>query len=151
MMIVAGVVFVSVMDGIALFNRFAGLKVRQITGNMRLWEGYYHLRDLAAAADSVAEEGGELRLFRKHAAIADLSETDSLLIARYGPRTDILLSGVSEFTFVASRELAGADTIRLAVRNLDGGVLLLSFPVAPPAHELLVKNLREQEIPYEYE
>ncbi len=151
MMIVAGIVFASVMDGVVLFNRYAGLKTRQITENMRLWEGYYHLCDLTAAADSVSMQDGIVRLLRRQEPLADLLETDSLLVVRYGLRTDTLMSGISAPELAGGWEQNGTDTIRLAVRNPGEGTLTLRFPVAPPANRLLIENLREREKPYDYE
>jgi hypothetical protein len=140
MMIVAGIVFVSVMDGITLFNRYASLKTRQIVGNMRLWEGYYLLRDLTAAADSVSIEGARVMLFCDYEPVADLFETDSLLMALHGPRTDTLMSGISELTLAA-------DTVRVTIRN----TMIISFPVTPPKQKMIQENLFLKEEPYNYD
>lgn len=147
MMIIAGIVFVSVMDGITLFNRYASLKTGQIVGNMRLWEGYYILRDLTVAADSVSTGEAVVRLFREGEPVADLFETDSLLVARHGLRTDTLMSQISE------PKLSGTlpDTVLITILNQNGNPLILSFPVVPPVHKRLIKNLEEQEARYEYE
>ncbi len=151
MMIIAGIVFVSVMDGFALFNRFAGMKTKQIVDNMQLWEGYYHLRDLVAAADSISMSEEVIGLFREGETMAELFEADSMLVARYGPRTDTLMSAISELKLAGAWELTGTDTLLLAVRNTDGNTLALSFPVVPPLNKLLVKNISEREKDYEYE
>ncbi len=151
MMIVAGVLFVLVMDGVTIFNRYASLKTGQIVDNMRLWEGYYHLRDLTSTADSVAAEGPGVRLLREGTAIAELFETDSMLVVLHGSRTDTIMEGVSELELAGTWEQTGTDTVRVRVRNPDGEMLSLSFPVVPPTGKLLVKSLCEQEKPYEYE
>jgi hypothetical protein len=140
MMIVAGIVFVAVMDGVTLFNRYAGRKTRQIADNMRLWEGYYHLRDLSAAADSVSAEDGLIRLFRDGALTVELIEADASLVARFGSRTDTLMSGIFALRLAA-------DTVRLTLRD----TMTISFSVTPPSHKLAVKNLEELETPYAYD
>ncbi|MDR1671295.1 MAG: hypothetical protein LBR57_02125 [Alistipes sp.] len=140
MMIVAGIVFVAVMDSVTLFNRFASLKTRQITSNMSLWDGYLHLRDLTAAADSVALDGPVVRLFREHTPTADFAHTDSTLVAHLGPRTDTLMCEVSGLTLAV-------DTVRVTIR----GATTISFRVVPPINKLVEKNLEEREKTYAYE
>ena len=151
MMIVAGVVFLAVMDGIVLFNRYARRKTIEITDNMRLYEGYYHLRHLVVSADSVSAGSGFVSLYRESAILAELSETDSLLIARIGAFTDTLMAGISGLTLLRADSRHAADSICLTVAEPDGGRLHISFPVRPAAHRLIVKELQEQEKQYAYE
>jgi hypothetical protein len=157
MMIVAGVVFLAVMEGLGLFNRYMGMKTTEIMTNMRLYEGYYLLRHLTASADSVSMEGTPdrgmcIRLFREDVLVADLSETaDSALIARRGTRLDTLMSSVSGLGLSETSQSAGVDTIKLSISTSDGNRLALGFPVVPAAIRPSLKDLREQERQYAYE
>ncbi len=151
MMIVAGIVFLAVMDGIVLFNRYTQLKTEQITANMRLYEGYYHLQYLTAAADSVSAEDSSVRLYRESAVIADLYEKDSVLIVRMGHVTDTLMYRVSGLALAENTPLAEADSVKLAVGEPGGNRLELSFPIKPPVSRTIIPNLREQEKQYAYE
>lgn len=64
MMIVAGVVFLSVMDGLTLFTRLQTQRTAALVENGRAAEGYYRLENLIADADSICDEAGGLVLFR---------------------------------------------------------------------------------------
>jgi hypothetical protein len=171
-MIVAGIVFLAVMDGMVLFGRYASRKTGQITGNMRLYEGYYLLRHIAAEADSVAAAGNpvwefsaagggvgsgggtgsrRITLFREGRAMAELIETDSLLIARRISRIDTLIAGVSGLALIEARDITGADTLKLTVRIPEGDPLMLSFPVVPATDRLAIKTIEEREKQYIYE
>ena len=64
MMIVAGVIFLSVMDGLTLFMRLQTQWAAALVENGRAAEGYYRLENLIADADSICDEAGGLVLFR---------------------------------------------------------------------------------------
>ena len=64
MMIVAGVIFLSVMDGLTLFTRLQTQRAAALVENGRASEGYYRLENLIADADSICDEAGGLVLFR---------------------------------------------------------------------------------------
>lgn len=143
MMIVAGVVFLAVMDGIVMFGRYARAKTDEITRNIRLYEGYYRLEHLLAAADSVNEYSGRLELYRDGRVMSVLTERDSLLTSSTGFLTDTLLWGLVDMQF------DGAEGVLFTLSTL-GEPISISFNVRPP-HDLSIINLREQEIPYAYE
>ncbi len=151
MMIVAGVIFLAVMDGMVLFNRYTQRKTAEITANMSLYEGYYRLRHLTATADSISAENGHIRLYRQTSGLAELTENDSLLVARTGTMTDTLMSGRSGLRVSESRGRTGADSLCLTITESAGGHLNISFPVKPPVDRQIMENLREQEKQYAYE
>ena len=64
MMIVAGVIFLSVMDGLTLFTRLQTQRAAALVENGRAAEGYYRLENLITDADSICDEAGGLVLFR---------------------------------------------------------------------------------------
>ncbi len=151
MMIVAGVIFLAVMDGLVVFNRYTQRKTAEITANMRLYDGYYRLQYLAATADSVSSGTGSVRLFCQGNGFADLAEMDSLLIASLGPMADTLITGISRLRISDSRQTTGADSICLTIAASSGDCLEISFPVKPPVDRQIIENLREQETQYAYE
>ncbi len=164
MMIVAGVVFLAVMDGMVLLGRYAGRRTAEITANMGLYEGYYLLQRLVASADSISAEesfgvplprgSSHLGLFREGRPVADIVSTaDSLLIAGRGTRRDTLMSHVSELRLVdpAGRAIMAADTVRLSVHPPGGTSLTLSFAARSAVNNFVASDLREQEKQYAYE
>lgn len=143
MMIVAGAVFLAVMDGIVMFGRYARAKTDEITRNLRLYEGYYRLEHLVASADSVTDNGGRLELFRDGGIMSILTQRDSLLTASTGHLTDTLLWGLEDM------RLNGADSL-LFTLSTSGEPLPISFGLRP-THDESIINLRKQETPYAYE
>jgi len=150
-MIITGIVFVSVMDGMTLFGRYARLKTEQVADNMRLVDGYRHLRDLTAFSDSVSAESGDIRLFRKGASIAVLSESGTLLIAERNGMMDTLMTDVSSLTLIERDRRTAADTITLTVGKQGDATLDMSFAITTPMNELVVRQLEEREKPHLYE
>jgi hypothetical protein len=142
-MIIAGIVFLAVMDGMVLFGRFASRKTNEITRNMALYDGYYLLRHMAVSADGVSTTDGHLGLCREEVAIAELFIEDSLLVARRGTRTDTLMWGVSELGFT--------DSIHLTVYTAANDTLRITFPVTPAASRITIEKLREREKKYAYD
>ena len=63
MMIVAGVIFLSVMDGLTLFTRLQTQRAAALVENGRASEGYYRLVNLIADADSICDEAVGLVVF----------------------------------------------------------------------------------------
>lgn len=151
-MIVSGIVFLAVMDGMALFGRYAGRKTDEITANMRLWEGYGLMRHLAAVSDSVSGWDGSIELFRRDSLAAEIFATpDSMLIARRTTRTDTLMEGISELRVAGTDARTGVDSICMRVRTPDGGSIAISFPITPSTSRLAVWRLGQREKQYAYE
>jgi Tfp pilus assembly protein PilE len=149
MMIVAGVVFLAVMDGLVLFNRYTQQKTALITANIRLYEGYYHLRHLTATADSIAVGNGYVRLYRGDNIFTDLVEIDSMLIARTGAMADTLMQRI--FDLRKSENRSETDSLCLTMTVAAGNRLYISFPIKSSAEEQIIESLREQENRYRYE
>jgi CheY-like chemotaxis protein len=150
-MIIAGVVFLAVMDGLMLFNRYAQRKTAEIADNMRLYEGYSRLRHLAATSDSVSAGEAAITLWRRGEGFAELAESDSLLIARAGAMTDTLMPGVSGLRVCESSVRTDTDSICLSVAIPPDGKLDISLPVRLPVEQRAMEIIREQEKQYTYE
>jgi Tfp pilus assembly protein PilV len=149
MMIVAGVVFLAVMDGLVLFNRYTQQKTALIIANMKLYEGYYHLRYLTATADSIAVGNGYVRLYRGDNVFTDLVEIDSMLIARTGTMGDTLMQRISDLRISVNR--SETDSLCLTITATTGNRLYISFPIKFSEEEQIIESLREQENLYRYE
>lgn len=139
-MVLSGVVFLSIMEGASLLNRYARMRTNEITANMRLHEGYRTLQHLISQTDSASMEPAYITLFRDGSPLSSLALTDSLLVARTGIVSDTLLFGVSELHL-------GEDTLRVVVV----GELVLRFPFRPLVSRRIVNSLQQQEKLYEYE
>lgn len=95
MMLVAGIVFLTVMDGLTLFTRLQARRTEALLDAGRRTEGYYRFVSLIAAADSIRSLGtGRLEL-SVGGRCAELLHSDSVVVYRVGEFRDTLLDGVS--------------------------------------------------------
>lgn len=95
MMLVAGIVFLTVMDGLTLFTRLQARRTEALLEAGRRTEGYYRFVSLIAAADSIRSLGtGHLEL-SVGGRCAELLLGDSVVVYRVGEFRDTLLDGVS--------------------------------------------------------
>lgn len=149
-MIVAGIVFIAVMDGVRLFSGYSGRFRARVDSNSRLYEGYYRLEHLVSSADSATLENGAIILWREGNRVV-LVGIDSILIARTGDMTDTLMVRVTETALMESGSATTVDTVCVTVSEPGGRRLRLSFPLKPDTGRIAVEKLKEQEIPYAYE
>ena len=151
-MILSGIVFLSVMDGLGLLRRFLDRTSQRITGHTEQYAGYFRTVDLAGDSDSLVSEGeGTLALYRKGGIHARLLLVDSALIVRQDERSDTLLRNVVRLRTVPEPTLgARIDTMIVELRTEQDSVLSIGFLSRRPPDPLLEK-LSEQEARYKYE
>ena len=152
LMILSGVVFLSVMDGLGLLSRFLDRTSQRIAERTEQYAGYFRTVDLAGDSDSLISEGERtLALYRKGGIHARLSLADSALIVRQDERSDTLLRNVVRLRTVPE-PVPGAriDTMIVELRTEQDSVLSIGFVSRRPPDPLL-KKLSEQEARYKYE
>jgi len=142
MMLVAGVVFLAVMDGLTLFTRLQTQRAVALLENGRRRDGYFRLESLASGADSIRSERRGVAIFRG-GRYSMLILCDSALVYRAGEFRDTLLSGV------AGLRLSGTDPDTLEVDFVER--FTLQFPVKLPPQERYRRSLDEIEEGYDYE
>lgn len=142
MMLVAGLVFLFVTDGMTLFGRMLARRTEALLENGRRREGLLRIGELVSRADSVwaCDEGVEL--FRG-GRTALLTLRDSTLAYRFGEFRDTLLRGVAAFG------LGGSDPDTVTVRFAVG--FTARFAVERPFPERYRIALDEIERGYGYE
>lgn len=142
MMLVAGIVFFAVMDGLTLFTRLQARRAEALLENGRRRDGYFRLESLAASADSIrtGREGVAVYYGSRESALA---LCDSALVYRSGEFRDTLLTGV------AGLRLSGSAPDTLEVALAEG--FMLRFPVELPPREQYRRSLEEIEEGYDYE
>lgn len=152
LMILSGVVFLSVMDGFGLLNRFLDRTSQRISEQTEQYAGYFCTVDLAGDSDSLISEGERtLALYRKGGIHARLSLADSALIVRQDERSDTLLRNVVRLRTVPE-PVPGAriDTMIVELRTEQDSVLSIGFVSRRPPDPLLEK-LSGLEAKYRYE
>lgn len=142
MMLVAGVVFLAVMDGLTLFTRLQTRRAGALLENGRRRDGYFQLEALTAGADSIraGREGVDMFFGGRQSVLA---LCDSALVYRTGEFRDTLLSGV------AGLRLSGTDPDTLETALAEG--FTVRFPVEPSPAERYIRSLEEIEEGYDYE
>lgn len=94
MMLVAGIVFLTVMDGLTLFSRLQAQRMEALTAAGRRVDGYYRVVWLISRADSILPgASAQLELYRGGSR-SELSLRDSALVFSCGDFRDTLLRGV---------------------------------------------------------
>ena len=150
-MILSGVVFLSIMDGFGLLNRFLDRTSQRISEQTEQYAGYFRTVDLAGDSDSLISEGERtLALYRKGGIHARLSLADSALIVRQDERSDTLLRNVVRLRTVPEPVPGARIDTMIELRSEQDSVLSIGFlPRRPP--DPLLEKLSEQEAKYRYE
>lgn len=142
MMLVAGIVFLSVMDGLTLFTRLQTRRAGALLTAGRQRDGYFRLESLTSGADSILAGRGGVEIYR-HGRLSLLSLGDSALVYSYREFRDTLLRGVAAVRLSGDRP----DTLEVAVAH----GFTIRFAVRTPAAEVYRKALDEIEEGYDYE
>ena len=140
MMIVAGIVFLAVMDGMTLFTRLQTRHIGALLETERQREGFYRLEAAIAAADSIRRtEGADVLAIFRAGAAARLSLRDSALIWRRGEFCDTLLRRVGRIHLEEQDELVTTEGY------------MIRFPVQFSAREQYRTAIELLEAEYGYE
>lgn len=116
MMIVAGIVFLAVTDGLGMFMRLQTRRIAAMELNGRLRTGMQRLETLASTADSAVRSGMNTVICR-HGREALLMLSDSAVIYRLDNFTDTLLTGVGHLRLISYGY--AHDTLEVTVRVSD--------------------------------
>ena len=146
LMILSGIVFLSVMDGLGLLRRFLDGTSQRIAGHTEQYAGYFRTVDLTGDSDSLlAENEWSVALYRRGGIHARLSLADSALIVRQDERSDTLLRTAPD-TGPGGR----IDTLLVKLRTERDSLLEVGF-ASRHLPDLRLERLDEQEEQYRYE
>lgn len=152
LMILSGIVFLSVMDGLGLLRRFLDGTSQRIAGHTEQYAGYFRTVDLTGDSDSLlAENERSVALYRRGGIHARLSLADSVLIVRQDERSDTLLRGVVRLRTAPDTGPRGRiDTLLIELRTERDSLLEVGF-ASRHLPDLRLEWLDEQEEQYQYE
>lgn len=148
MMIVAGIVFLGVMDGLTLFTRLQIRRTMELQSGSRAVEGYYRVEALVSGADSINGVSGDLILYGRENS-AGLLLRDSSLIYTAQTFRDTLMRQVDALRLAGSDE-AEADTVEIGL-CLNELHFTVKFPIRRRVTQQYVTELEQIERGYEYE
>lgn len=113
-MLVAGILFLSMMDGLTLFSRAAARRAEALARNRRQAEGLVRMADVAAAADSIVPISGGLECYGAGRR-TELLLCDSILLYSSDRFGDTLLRGVASLRLSACAPQP--DTVEVCVEG----------------------------------
>lgn len=142
MMLVAGIVFLAVMDGLTLFTRLQTRRAGALLTAGRQRDGYWRLESLTSGADSILAGRSGVELYRGGRQSL-LSLGNSVLVYAAGEFRDTLLRGVAAVRLSGDRP----DTLEVALAQ----GFTIRFAVKLPAGEEYRRSLDEIEEGYGYE
>lgn len=165
-MILAGVVFLSMMEGVGLFGRHAARTWQRIEENSRFYGNFCRLEELVAQADSLIATAGEdgVDIYRGGALRATVAGRDSCLVVAilltdsampgwdFDPAPDTLLTNVAAMAMAPNRRNPmRIDTLKLLLTARDGATVTATFPAAQHPLEKAAIEIKEIENRYIYE
>ncbi len=116
MMIVAGMVFLLVTEGLGMFKRLQGRLIAAMESDGRIREGVYRLESLAESADSMKRAGTGVIVYRNGAETM-LRLSDSVLIYSRDDFVDTIMTGVERLKHAEYDD--GPDTLKVTIRKAE--------------------------------
>lgn len=152
MMIVSGIVFLSVMDGIRMFRNYMTGVAGRITENSDFYDSYYRLESLVTNADSVSYENDKMDIYNHGRLHATLSKQDSVIIGSMGGMRDTIMKDISVLNGIRNvYDGRMLDSVKITITQRDEGQLTLSFPVRIPKEVEVYRDAAGAEKKYRYE
>lgn len=115
-MIVAGIVFLLVTEGLGIFGRLQERIIAAMESVGRIRETVYRMRSFAESADSMERADVGVVVFRDGIE-ADLRLSDSALIYRKADFTDTLTTGVERLELTKYDD--APDTLAITIRRAE--------------------------------
>lgn len=148
-MIIASILFISVMNGLGLFRRYASRLTDRISINTDFYNSFYSLEKLITGADSVRLEEMAIKIYLAGGLHASLYEADSSVIVDTGNRCDTLFYK-AYFEQNVPRAYDLLDSIVVFTEH-NGDKIRLRFNVNTPIEYRVCKTIEDYEINYLYE
>ena len=148
MMIVAGIIFLSVMDGLTLFTHLQTQRAAALVENGRLADNYYRLETLVAGADSICDEPNRLVLFRSGVPGSFVVRDSTLLYVAADYRDTLFRP--AENLLLLEGEDGRPDTVSVHIRT-GGSALTIRFAARHKREENYRMDLNRIEEGYGYD
>jgi len=160
-MILAGIVFLSVMDGLGIFRRYAAKMADRIEKAGRFYGDFMRLDGLLSDCDSALSVNwnGMVEIYRGGVRCASLARADSTLLVFINAQPDTLLRGVTamDCSMVKSKKSKDEtapvriDTLSVAFITAERLTARVSFPTTRLPVEEKRERIEEKEKQHKYE
>ena len=151
-MIIAGIIMLSIMEGFALIHRITFDKQSQITENMDIYDAYYRLENVISNADSVAtDDNGNLVFYNDGNYHSAFYKENSILTVNFAGISDTVLQNISELRLISKELPYISDTVAIDITYRDTATVCWKFTVPVSAEKIFELTMEEKEKDYIYE
>lgn len=148
-MIISGAVFLSVMEGTALFRKFGAAIAGRIGRNSGFFADYCRLDDMVRHADSIrAVEKGACEIYYEGIICYRLVEKDSVLVAYADGFRDTMSVKISGLSVVSEKSGCSARYLSVILVTSKGDELPLFFKTEQDERNEVVVRTAEKESEY---
>lgn len=149
-MIVAAIVFMSVMDGFGLFKKYTHEVADRLSGNMKFYDRYYRLENIITTADSLTGNDNRVLCWKNGSNWVNLSFNDSTVTAGYGSVVDTLIINADQMeVHYKDNKNTLLDSLIITV-SVDASKLGIAFSINTPAQIMAAQTITDKEKEYEY-
>jgi prepilin-type N-terminal cleavage/methylation domain-containing protein len=151
-MIIAGIIILSIMEGFALIHRITFNKQNQIIENMDIYDAYYHLESVIGNSDSVVtDDNGNLTFYNDSNYHSVIYKENSCLIMNFAGTNDTVLKNISELRLIKKEQTYLSDTVAIDISYQDTSTVCWKFTVPVSAEKIFELTMEEKEKDYIYE
>jgi prepilin-type N-terminal cleavage/methylation domain-containing protein len=151
-MIIAGIIMLSIMEGFALVHRITSNKQSQITENMDIYDAYYHLENIVSNSDSVeVDDNGNLIFYRDSNYQSSVYKENLFLIMNFAGINDTVLKNVSALRLIKKELPSVSDTVAIDISYQDTSTVCWKFAIPVSAEKIFDITMEEKEKDYIYE
>lgn len=149
-MIIGGIIFLSIMDGMILFRQYAASVTERMESNIGLYDSYYRLETLVSNSDSILDTGRSLEIYTEGNQRYTLKESDSLILLSQGDFSDTLFIGMSIIPVFNKNNPRWVDALCLMVPSEDS-VYRFCFATGLLDKMRIKQTIDQLEEEYQYE
>lgn len=152
-MIIAGLVFLMVMEGFTLFRKYTRLKTNAITNSNEVYNAYHRLAGEIGRADSAAyARPGGLMLFRDGELLSSVTLDERTLTVRKNGTNDTVFSNAISMNIIHAANSDQADTVNIVIKHTrDNKELNIRIPLIFDKRKHLMQNIENNERRYIYD
>lgn len=149
-MIISGVVYFSVMEGLTMFRKYGSAIAGRIGHNSGFFADYCRLEDMVRYADSIrTADKGECEMYYEGRIRYRLVEKDSVLVAYADGVQDTMSVMITKLSVVSEKDgFQTAGSLSVIVVTSKGEELPLSFRVEQDVRNEIIMGLIERENVY---
>jgi prepilin-type N-terminal cleavage/methylation domain-containing protein len=145
-MIIAGIIMLSIMEGFNLVYRITFNKQTQIVENMDIYDAYYHLENIINNSDSViAGYNDNLTFYTDNGYHSSMYKENNFLIISFAGINDTVLKNISELKLIETGLNYIPDTVAINIAYKDTATASWKFTVPVSGEKIFNQTMDENE------